>query len=155
MTTNNSTATTHKELAAQFPYTDRPFAVWYNPDPKADHRKWAVTGESGIGIGDFADLVEALKTAAEMGGKEWYDEARFQAQTLANLMSETKTVSIGHEVLIVRAQLRAALAMLHSAEGYGEASPDGEKMCDASLALRDADEKLNEIHERIDAAGLA
>jgi integrase len=42
------TVTTHNELRDQFPPTCRPFAVWYNPDVKADHRKWAVNGEDGI-----------------------------------------------------------------------------------------------------------
>ncbi|OGS97715.1 MAG: hypothetical protein A3K04_09645 [Gallionellales bacterium RBG_16_56_9] len=85
MATNNSTATTPEELAEQFPITTRPFAVWYNSDPGADHRKWAVNDESGDAIKEFADMATALKTAAEMG-REWEADAKIQAQALAKVI---------------------------------------------------------------------
>lgn len=82
MATINSTVTTPERLAEQFPCTARPFAVWYNPDPNANHLKWAVNDESGEASEEFEDMATALKVAAEMG-KEWADEARIQAQALA------------------------------------------------------------------------
>lgn len=84
MATNNSTATTPEEFAEQFPCTARPFAVWYNPDPNANHLKWAVNNESGEASEEFEDMATALKAAAEMG-REWADEARIQAQALAKV----------------------------------------------------------------------
>ena len=81
----NSTATTHEQLAEQFPCTARPFAVWYNSDPEADHRKWCVNGEDGVAVEEFADMETALKAAAKMGS-EWDVEARKQAQALAEVI---------------------------------------------------------------------
>lgn len=84
----NSTATTPEELAKQFPITGRPFAVWYDPQLEVSARPWVVNNESGDACDEFFfDLNTALKVAAERG-KEWADEARIQAQALAEAIKE-------------------------------------------------------------------
>lgn len=85
----DDTATTHEELAEQFPPTNRPFAVWHNSAPEVDNNKWVVNGEDGEACADFADLAKALKAAAEMGA-EWDAEAKRQAQTLAKVFGRNK-----------------------------------------------------------------
>lgn len=159
MAKNNSTATPEElALAEQFPSTNRPFGIWFNPTPEVE-KHWVVNQESGEVIEEFSDFALALKAAAK-NGKEWAAEARKQAQALARvIVAETRTApqhtSIGFDVLMLRAHVRAAFALLHSVEGYGAISPEGEVMCDVGMALIDADSKLDEIHERIDAMGLA
>lgn len=95
----NSTATTPEELAEQFPITDRPFAVWYNATPEVDHLKWAVNGMDGEAVEDFADMATALKAAAEMGC-EWDEDARKQAQALAEVIKSNDA-----ELLDIQAHL--------------------------------------------------
>lgn len=93
MTINNSTATTQKELAEQFPITGRPFAVWYGQDPAVTGRHWVVNDEQGEGNEAFEDMAEALKTAAERG-KEWAEEARIQAHALAKVNGHDNTENL-------------------------------------------------------------
>jgi hypothetical protein len=84
---NANTTPTPEELAEQFPCTGSPFAVWYNPDPNADHRKWVVNDSDGSPCFDLADIVTALKKAAEIG-REWDAKTRHQAQESANVIVE-------------------------------------------------------------------
>ena len=98
MATNNSTATTHEELAEQFPCTARPFAVWYHSDAD-DNRYWNVNAEDGCAIKEFEDMATALKAAAEMG-REWADEARIQAQALAKV-SEHYNIEGGTTAVVI------------------------------------------------------
>src|SRR5450759_4240520 len=96
MTTNNSTATTPEELAAQFPITTRPFAIWYGQDPEVTGRPlrhWVVNDEQGEGNESFEDMATALRTAAARG-KEWADEARIQAHALAKVMGHDDTENL-------------------------------------------------------------
>lgn len=87
MANANSTATTHEELAEQFPTTNRPFAVWYHQESD-DNLRWCVNDDSGHATKEFAELATALKAAAEMG-KDWAEEARIQAQALARVTGDT------------------------------------------------------------------
>lgn len=91
MATNNSTATP-KELAAQFPDSNRPFAVWYNPAQEGE-KHWVVNGHTCEEIAKFDDMATALKHAAKIG-KEWDEEARKQAQALAKVNGHDDTVNL-------------------------------------------------------------
>lgn len=96
MATYNHTATTPEEFAGLFPNTVRPFAVWYNDDPKCDNRKWAVNDESGEATQEFEDMQTAFKLASEIG-KEWEDEARIQRETISQLKSKITSNSSKHK----------------------------------------------------------
>lgn len=92
MATDNSTATTHKDLAEQLPLTFRPFAVWFNDDPDCDNRKWTVNDEQGNPFKEFSCLATALTTANKAStewyneaGAEWEREVKMQAQMLATI----------------------------------------------------------------------
>lgn len=92
MATRNSTATTPEELEAQFPMTNRPFAVWRYIDPdNSQNRVWAVNGMDGS-TAEFQSINSAFKAAQNLA-EEWVqkvqkfaDDARKQAQALAEVM---------------------------------------------------------------------
>lgn len=70
----------------------------------------------------------------------------------AKQKSETpEPLSIGFEILTLRAHIRSAFALLKTTDNY--ASSD--TLCDVGFALIDGDAKLNAIHNRIDAIGYA
>lgn len=63
--------------------------------------------------------------------------------------------SFKNEVLTLRAQLRCAFARLESVEGYGGRDQHGEALTDVGWALIDGGNRLEELYERMDAAGVA
>lgn len=65
---------------------------------------------------------------------------------LAKAKQDTSSL-IGCDVLALRAQMRAAFALLQLADDY----EGNETLCDVGFTLIDADKKLGAIHDRVDA----
>lgn len=62
-------------------------------------------------------------------------------------LNKPTPITIGFEVLTLRAHIRSAFALLQLEDDY----ESNETLCDVGFALIDADSKLNEIHARVDA----
>ncbi len=63
--------------------------------------------------------------------------------------------SFKNEVLTLRAQLRCAFARLQAVDGYGEIGEQGEALTDVGFALIDSSNRLEDLYERMDTAGVA
>lgn len=160
----NSTATTPEELAAQFPSTNRPFAVWYNPAPEVDYH-WVVNGESCEAIEQFSDVGQALRRAAEIGS-EWDAEARKQAEALAEVIEADDAIAnalrvsasanrydpedVGHDIWMVYAQAIATLATVDRMEEIEGVEESDEFPAVVRAMLRDMKAKLEALALNVD-----